>query len=260
MRVVGIDPAPTKGLDTFDGTDRHVALSEARSFVDSLRQGVDVLVCWDSSLTGPPTATIGGQGGSGSDFSQRPIESFFSQARTGYKTPTGISVRGYSGCPHWALSRALLGLPKVGPYDMVGDALPFDLLYADGPPTAGLHIVEVHPAVAIWLWCRDRRDSIENWEYKKRDPKRKGPSLVLEEVWQLLVELPQVAAALPEAARTLPQDDDILDARMAYVLGRLWLSGSGEVTLLGSADHGTFLLPRIRNITDDFAAFVAGSA
>ena len=164
MRVVGIDPAPTKGLDVFDGSDRHVAVDGARSFVGSLCTGQSVLVCWDAPLTGPPTAAVYGGEGSGSAFSQRPIESFFSKAGTGFKTPSGIAVRGCCGCPHWALSRALLGLPRVRPFDAAQEMLPLTLVITDAPPTTGFHVVEVHPAVAIWLWCRERRDSTGSWE------------------------------------------------------------------------------------------------
>ena len=105
MNVIGIDPAPAKGLDTFDGKDRHVALHNARAFMLALASGSDVLVCWDAPLTGPPTAVVAGAEASKSAYTQRPNESFFSRDNTGFKTPAGISVRGYSGCPHWTLSR-----------------------------------------------------------------------------------------------------------------------------------------------------------
>ncbi len=151
MNIIGIDPAPTKGLDVFDGRHHRVALGGARGYVDSLRSQQDLLVCWDSPLTGPPIRTVEGGEARGSAFSQRPIESFFSKTETGFKTPSGISVRGYSGCPHWTLSRSLLGLPRVGPFDLGGELLPFNLLTTDVPPSTGRHVVEVHPAVALWL-------------------------------------------------------------------------------------------------------------
>ena len=253
MRVVGIDPAPTKGLDTFDGSDRHIPLSGARSFVHSLYSDQGALVCWDAPLTGPPTAAVFGGEGTGSAFSQRPIESFFSKSGTGFKTPPGISVRPYAGCPHWALSRALLGLPRVGPYDADHEQLPLKLVTSGTPPTSGFHVVEVHPAVAIWLWCRERRDSTASWEYKKS-------ASVSDELWNLLLANPDIERVLSGAGGDRPTSDDVLDARVAYALGRLWLDRSGSVTLLGSADHGSFLLPQIAGMREAFTAFVAESA
>lgn len=253
MRVVGIDPAPTKGLDTFDGGDRHVALHGSRAFIRSLCSDRDVLVCWDSPLTGPPDSTVAGGEGWGSAFSQRSIESFFSKGGTGFKTPLGISVRGYSGCPHWALSRALLGLPRVGPYDANDNKLPLRLLHTNTPPTTGLHVVEVHPAVAIWLWCRERRDPSASWEYKKS-------ASVSDELWRLLMAVPDIADVLSTVSDQVPPSDDILDARVAFALGRLWLDHPGSVALLGGADHGTFLLPEVSKMREAFAIFVAGSA
>jgi hypothetical protein len=130
--------------------------------------------------------------------------------------------------------------------------LPFNLLETDTPPNAGFHVVEVHPAVAIWLWCRERRDAGASWDYKK------SPS-VIEELWSLLMGIPSIAEVLSAVSKQVPTSDDVLDARVAYVLGRLWLERSGLVTLLGSADHGTFLLPQTGNIRETFATFVARS-
>lgn len=248
MKIVGIDPAPTKGLDVFDGQHRRVALDRSRAFVNSLSELQDVLVCWDAPLTGPPRFAVEGGEASGSAFSQRPIESFFLRASSGFKAPKGISVRGYSGCPHWALSRSLLGLPRVGPFDAVETSLPFGLLTTDTPPTAGRHVAEVHPAIAIWLWCRLRRESESGWEYKKSDA-------VLRDLWNCLIAIPGILSVFSEACEA-PHSDDVLDARVAYLLGRLWLGGSRSVVLLGGANYGTFLLPRVDGLEAAFLQFV----
>jgi hypothetical protein len=253
LKVVGVDPAPTKGLDVFDGQHRRVALNGARSYVSSLGALQDVLICWDAPLTGPPGVTVSGGEASGSAFSQRPIESFFSRADSGFKAPPGISVRGYSGCPHWAQSRSLLGLPRVGPFDVGEASLPFGLLTTDTPPTAGRHVAEVHPAVALWLWCRTGRGSEASWEYKKSDS-------VLRELWGLLLAIPSISPVLSEGPIEAPHSDDVFDARVAYLLGRLWLNGSRSVVLLGGADQGTFLLPRVAGLEAAFTSFVAKSA
>lgn len=253
MNVVGVDPAPVKGLDVFDGHHRHVPLHEARSLIDALKEQPNVLVCWDAPLTGPPTAVVGGGTARGSDFSQRPIESFFSRGESGFKVPVGISIRGYSGCPHWALSRSLLGLPQVGPFDAQGSSLPLALVATDTPPTQGRHVVEVHPAVALWLWTRNERETGASWEYKK--------SLdVMNDLWVILLGIPRVPETLGGRLTTRPVSDDVLDAIVAYVLGRLWLREPRSIVLLGDSNRGTFLLPKVEGLEDAWRRYVQRSA
>jgi len=243
MKVVSIDPAPRKGLTVFDGSDFHVPVSEASSFLEGLIQESDVLLCWDAPLTGPSSKAVHGRGSARvSDFTQRPIESFFSRKKTGFRTPKGISVRGYAGCPHWAMSRSLLGLPRVGPFDAPESSLPFSPVYSDEPrPTSGAWIVEIHPAVAAWLWCRDSWIH-DTWDYKK-------DLLARETIWNRL-------SSWMEDPLDVPDNDDQLDARIGFVLGSLWASGSDKVRVLGSLEFGTFLLPstsRLEQAFEDFA-------
>jgi hypothetical protein len=251
VRVIGIDPAPVKGLSVYDGEDREIRLEESAAFIAQLAGEDDCLVCWDAPLTGPPSSVVAGAKARGAAFSQRPIESFFSRASTGFKTPRGISVRGYSGCPHWAISRALLGLPRVGPHDAPLDSLPFVLCTQDGQrQIAGRRVVEVHPAVALWLWCRDGRGPSASWDYKH------SPTILIE-LWRLLLEVPHQARLLGSV--DAPKSDDELDARLAFVLGRLWLEGSESVMLLGDADNGALLVPRVSGIADAFQSFISGN-
>lgn len=239
MMVSGIDPAPTKGLSVFDGADHEISLEESAAFVAQLAGNDDHLICWDAPLTGPPASVVGGAAAVGAAFSQRPIESFFSRTSTGFKTPKGISVQGYSGCPHWALTRCLLGLPRVGKFDASAESLPFLPLTRDEQsPVRGRCVVEVHPAVALWLWCREGRGATASWHYKK-------DRAVLLELWEALLRVP-------------PSPDDQLDARVAYALGRLWLNDAGSVVLLGDADSGTFLVPAVRGSEEAFQMFVDG--
>lgn len=247
MRVIGIDPAPVKGLQVFDGGDHKVALPDSRSFVQRLWEHDDVLICWDAPLTGPSTTVVQGGEAAGSAFSQRAIESFFSRAATGFKTPPGISVRGYSGCPHWALSRSLIGLPKTGPFDVAD--IPFKLAQDELPrPTRGRHVAEVHPAVALWLWCRNARDGADSWDYKK------SPG-VLMELWSLLLDIPDVAQVLAPVRHQPPTSDDEFDARIAYALGTLWLRDRDCVVLMGDAGRGMFLVPKSEELLEAFEAF-----
>ena len=248
MIVLGIDPAPSKGLTVFDGVDQHVPLGEARAFLGDVEARSDVLICWDAPLTGPPSSVLDGGIAGNSSYTQRPIESFFSRAATRYKTPKGISVRGYAGCPHWAVSRSLVGLPRTGSYDTAFEHLPFRLIASNPSPGAGKWIVEVHPAVALWLWCRDRVPLTQDWEYKK------SADLVVW-FWDLLLEAQLNRLDVLKELEP-PRNDDELDARIAFALGVLWADGEdGGITLLGDLDAGTFLLPSVPGLTSAFREF-----
>ena len=255
MKVCGVDPAPGKGLQVFDGEDRTYPVERARGFLETIRHMGEVLVTWDAPLSGPPACVPDGAGEMGPAFTQRPIDSFFRQA-AGLKAPKGISVQGYGGCPHWTISRSLLGLPRVGPYDAPASSLPFLLASADQGqrPSSGCHVAEVHPAVALWLWCRGRRDDGElSWEYKRDDD-------VLHELWRVLTKKTDAGRVLGLGDSCTDMNDDELDARVAYALGRLWLDDPESVVLLGDLDTGTFLVPRVDGIVEGFEKFVAKNA
>jgi hypothetical protein len=180
-----------------------------------------------------------------SDLTQRIIEAFFSTGK--YKTPKGVSVLSYSGCPHWTISRRMLGLPRIGPHDSkIG--LPFTLIVRDDDaPTAGRNVVEVHPALALWLWFRDARLQ-SSWRYKEETGTR-------EEIWNLLRG--RFDSVLPENLRfaggTAP-DDDELDAVSAWLLARCWPSRQ-NVALLGDNETGALLLPRDEALRQEFQRF-----
>ena len=247
MQIIGIDPAPSKGLHIFDGEDRHVPLRDARSYLDSLQSLTALLICWDSPLTGPSTDVVEGAEAHGQNFTQRGIESFFRRASTGYKTPKGISVLGYAGCPHWAMSRSLLGLPRVGPYDVSEHELPFKLA-TRAAPTEGRHVVEVHPAVAIWAWLEESLPG-QDWTYKK-DHELAG------RLWTALLDGPWRDVPAFDGLGP-PADDDALDARTAYALGYLWTTRpEGQVENLGDGERGAFLLPVNDGMRKAFARFV----
>jgi hypothetical protein len=242
MIVIAVDPAPAKPSTVFDGVFHSFSCNDLTEFLRSRQNDGLVLVCWDAPLTGPADAST--PGSTLSDFSQRTIEQFFSREATGFKTPPGISVRPYSGCPHWAISRAVVGLPRVGPWDVKESDLPFLLLASGSPPDhQGHFIVEVHPAVAAWLWCSPQPRTTASWYYKK-------DQRVLTEMWKLV--RPYMP---PEAQAVEPQNDDEFDALVAFALGVHWLKGSGKVSLLGSRPTGSFLLPASTKLSEAFARF-----
>ena len=251
MRVISIDPAPAKGLSVFDGRDRHVPIDAAFEYVSSVASGPPCLVCWDAPLTGPSAGALSGKKARAGDFTKRRIESFFTTSRTGFCTPVGISVQGYAGCQHWTISRSLLGLPRVGPWDQSAEDLPFELITDDARPQGTQRlIVEIHPAVALWLWCRERWPPALEWTYKKN-------SGVRVQVWDCLRErLCRFGdQAVKAALANPPTTDDELDARIGFLLGTLWMSNNDEVALLGDLESGTFLLPKVAGLSDAFDEF-----
>jgi hypothetical protein len=242
MRVIGIDVGPAKGGQVCDDGELLEPMNPANldSYLHELSG--DVLIAWDAPLTGPPDPDVWTDK---SDLSTRPIESFF--MRPPYKAPKGISVRPYSGCPHWTISRRLLGLPRVGRYDET--ELPFQLVSDDQPPRSGRHIVEVHPAVALWRWCRaDGHNG--PWEYKNKKYKNKKCTGCMKDLCILM------SARMGKDLTGL-QTDDQLDATLAWHLAESWRGRRG-VRLLGNARAGSFLLPDETALWEQFKEFTAG--
>jgi hypothetical protein len=159
IQVVGLDPAPSAWTYGFSGEPFRKRPCELRSYLMSLQtENTSILLCWDAPLTGPvdPDSSEWSAG----DNSQRLIERFFSRQEWGFKAPKGISILGYAGCPHWSITRNLLGLPRVGRWDKSWDELPFELTSDDSAPIQpGHYVVEVHPALALWLWCEYIEDA-----------------------------------------------------------------------------------------------------
>ena len=207
LSIHGCDVAPAKGADIFDGSElRHYSVNELVGYAAKCTSSR--LLSWDSPLTGPsdPDGLTLVDG----DLTQRPIEQFFSR-KGPYKVPKGISVRPYSGCPHWTVSQRVLGLPRIGPFSCIIGKLPYRPLFeqkdlesvVDG---RGPFVVEVHPAVAIWLWCRKQHTM--DWVYKGK--KNVANVKVL---WDIVRQCVPSARNLPR-----PANDDQLDALVAWLL------------------------------------------
>ena len=254
VRVLAIDPAPRRKSTVFDGTDFLKKSGDAlRAYLNEPGSPThETLVCWDAPLTGP--ANPASAGTSPSDFTQRLIEQFFSRAVTGFKTPKGISVRPYCGCPHWTISRSLLGLPITGPHDHDYPQLPLHLLPGPEGECAGrASIIETHPAVAAWLWCRDTKD--EPWEYKKDVG-------ILEQMWKIIL----CRTRFPWTGRPTPENDDEFDAAVGYILGSLYVGNrtsapriGQEVIILGNRSTGSFLLPAVEGLSGSWDAWLSNS-
>ncbi len=234
FRVIGIDPAPKNPATIYDGLNWTTEKAEnLPAYIDSLSKcDDDLLVCWDAPLTP-------GQPEINDCYYIRPIESFFQNR---IKTPKGISVLPYAGCPHWAVTRAAVGLPKMGRFDCQN--IPLNLCATGMPVGKWKHIVEVHPAVAIWLWCKSY-NTINNWNYKGNGDNRRN-------LWKIMMEDRINNILKPSNA---PANDDEFDAYVAWLLGIRWLMGQG-VILLGNADTGSFLVPCADNLQNNFKNFV----
>ena len=240
IKVIGIDPAPSKKSTVFDGTVfLPLNANELKKYLDDLRKSEEsVLICWDAPLTGPRNPDAKAEEIIlKKDYSQRKIESFFRSPKNGMKTPKGISVMGYSGCPHWTITRGLLGLPRVGPYDTPVQNLPFQLLASEQDKKILLDdprrkcVVEVHPAVALWLWLANKPD----YHYKK-------DLSIIKDFYSSIKEK-FTNFNLPENIT----NDDQLDALVAWLLGKLWVEhaqqNNNTVILLGNQATGAMLLP-----------------
>jgi hypothetical protein len=260
---VGIDPAPSGSA----GRGNAMVILEVGKCLefrpsvphDVLRQQLadwkkseSVLLAWDAPLTGPADPDSAEAGARNSelqtDFTTREIERVF--GKDVWKPPHGISVQGYAGCQHWALSRNLLGLPRVGPYDKKPEDLPFNLLVQKPDDWNGKNVVEVHPALAMWLWLRDEKPQLDDFRYKTgkgctADQRRSVHT-------ELLKRLLEIWAGMGVPANMLPSDidrhefeksPDLLDALVGAMLAYLWVTRVDDVKLEGDKRKGTFLLP-----------------
>ena len=220
IKIIGIDPAPTKKNVIFDGNSfKSFNYDELKKYLEELKNE-KVLICWDAPLSFSTQKICHND----TPFSKRVIEKFFSQNK-GLKTPKGISIMGYSTCPHWIISQYMFGLPKVSK-NKINDDLPFKLVF--DKTQISKSITEVHPAVAIWLWTNDLND----WEYKKN-----------KETFNNIVKILVNKKIIEDKLKI--NDDDHLDAYIAWKLGYDWVNNNNQVDVLGNEDTGSFLLPNV---------------
>lgn len=236
IKVIGIDPAPSKKSTIFDGkVFLEMDCFELKTFLSELKkEHENILICWDAPLSFIPDNT---------NFNTRTIESYFNKK---VKPPKGVTVQGFAGCPHWAISQYLLGYPKVGDFE-VGVEPPFDLVFDRKAITKS--VTEVHPGLAIWVWLKDDSEfNIENWLYKKDSTTRRNIESAIGKLF-------------PKDKRAIDQikNDDHLDAYVAWKLGRVWVDNAPQKTkveILGDINLGSFLLPYDQNIFEGLKKFV----
>jgi len=126
--------------------------------------------------------------------------------------------------------------------------------------------LETHPAVAIWLWCRNLENRSEDddeaprpWVYKGRRPSRS-----IGELWTSLTGIWRAtdnSTLIDMIARTdEPKDDDQLDAFVGWVLGTLLDARDASVDILGDTTTGAIALPVTTELKNQFNAFAEGHA
>lgn len=247
-KIIGIDPGMSKASTVCMLNDKNEIVikdyshDELRILLDENAKGKEkVLICWDAPLTG-----IGEPNKSNdylrNDFTQRKIEQFFSRQDYGYKTPKGISVLGYGGCPHWTISQHMLGYPIMGRFQTQLEDLPYKLLHSEEELSKyNKLLVEVHPAVALWMWISK---TFKIWNYKKDNERLQTfvNELFVNEKSRIIenLKIPKITT------------DDELDALITFLLGYFLINEPKKVMILGNNETGSFLLPFDKDCKSSF--------
>ena len=253
MRVLGIDPAPSKKSVAFDGENFHAfSIPELEEFLEEEKKShKSILVSWDAPLSGALDKE-------NFSLSIRKIESFFyRQSKTaksldeGRGIPHGISTLGFSGCPHWTISQYLFGLPILN--SKLQKSSVFKLLMSrDKLNSTGLYITEIHPALSIWILLKQELQNHQlfqdSWQYKGNSAKDtlKRREMLIES----LLSLTLVKDVLKTDVNI--QSDDELDAFVCWLMGARLVQNDKRVTIYGDAIRGSFLLPMDEDIFRQF--------
>lgn len=269
--VIGIDPASgEKGSYVFAPDlklDGPMSPSELRRLLPSRSAreecgtqpfGTDsCLVCWDAPLTGlqDPDALVEEEPNTDDD-KNKDTESLTTRLieRTGKDSryprianaskATGVSVLGFSGLSHWVISRHVLGLPRVGRFDADYRQLPLQPVFKKEQLEEDQYkwaVTEVHPTLAVYLWLSDgSTDGGPDWRQYKGQGKDSDVAAAVSVMWETLYK--RFHGHL-DAPLSPPNGEDAFDARVAWLLGCLWLKGD-KVEVCGDEKKGSFLLPK----------------
>lgn len=253
MRVLGIDPAPSKKSVVFDGkTFYSLTINELEEFLEEEKKNhKSILISWDAPLSSALEKD-------NFSLSIRKIESFFyRQSKTaksldeGRGIPHGISTLGFSGCPHWTISQYLFGLPILNP--KLQKTSVFKLLMSrDELNSSAYEITEIHPALSMWILLKQGLQNYplfkESWQYKGNSAKE---TLQRREILiEKLLSLTLVKDVLGSDVNI--KSDDELDAFVCWLMGELLVQNDERVNIYGDAIRGSFLLPMDENIFRQF--------
>ena len=103
MKVIGIDPAPSKKTVIYNDIDgfTEIEADKLKKYLDDefKNSEEDILICWDAPLTGGmPEKFKGGY----NPFYQRKIEILINKIMPKVE---GISTLPYAKCPHWTITQ-----------------------------------------------------------------------------------------------------------------------------------------------------------
>ena len=259
MKVIGIDPAPAKETVIYDG-EKFIevpAIELKKEYLDKLEECT--LICWDAPLTGMASEKAI------RNFQQylealaklknkkkpkwSPLEARIIEKYIALQDPTtipkGISTLPYTGCSHWAITQHCFGLPLINDEFKPPETLKtFKLITSQNEleklSSNKKNIVEVHPALALWLWLKDNVN-VKDWNYKGgKEKKKKNSEDPKKIVQKLTIEL---NSCLRIKTEVNIEKDDYLDAYVAWLLGTLWLKE--KVILVGNKNTGAMLLPKV---------------
>jgi len=123
----------------------------------------------------------------------------------------------------------------------------------------GKYVIEVHPALALWLWLKENNKAKTefDWDYKENKEtfnilvrqlldKFEKPQAVTESTNQANAKYKVEVTVIKdenESVKEKTMTDDHLDAYIAWLLGTLWLKIENEVLLVGNKNTGAMLLP-----------------
>lgn len=240
IKVIGVDPAPVKDSTVFDGEKfQHLGFEELKVEIDRLAKLKEhVLICWDAPLLNtterkPPYFK---------EIEKTLKKLFYTGANKKKKGAEGVSVLPFGTCPHWTISRYILGLPRFSSYD--SEDVPFKLLESDDEKCNIKHsVLEVHPAVGLYYWSDKKLGA-----YKNSKPDK------IKQVWDIVKEHP--ALIKQSNTEVNPKNDDELDALMAFMMGKLWVESDEWVKLYGNPEIGGMLLPRVNEIDELFYGYM----
>ncbi|MGO9122003.1 MAG: hypothetical protein ACLQPD_30870 [Desulfomonilaceae bacterium] len=234
MRILGIDPAPGKGLSVFDPyrpdngeVFYQLEARKAKIWFNKLVESSNrqIVIGWDAPLSADFSAT----------YTRRPIEELL------WQKWSAAAVQGFSTCQHWTISIDLLGRPL--PSDRVkepDDRIP--LLDEFQARTANFGIIETHPAVAMAVM----------WPKGQTFPKYKGVNTSEERsaIQTIQIVLRQQAektfatawTEFPELTPAGMNQSDLLDAQISFL--EVMACRTGRAIMLGDVFRGGFAVPR----------------
>lgn len=222
--TVGIDPAPSKDTVACIGGDTFETIRAAHvpDFVAALvRDNARLVVAWDAPLS------FDAASGFSDRAADRETRAWVKEHVQAVRIAAGaVSVLPFTGCSHWAITCAALGMP-FGATDA-------PLLLAATPQDGPQLVIEVHPAVTLARW----------WVARPRTrpmPKYKGlpKPATAAAIRAIRTELGD-DAVIPEAATV---DDDHLDAWVAWKMAADFTKGDAVWT--GSPQAGGYVVPSL---------------